>query len=303
MMSAYSMSFLFLFLLGGWREPHPVKGFKTLPAEVVGLAYDATRLAPWAADYTSRMKTRPNIQTAGYVVPKASDFSSRIQLVASEPTAEELKRENEELRKRLELIEQMMKDKLSEPPVSGAQTEGQMDPDKKSVPGWTVELHDWNKSGTLSNDPKNTLLTQNCAFTGKFALEHQNQMHLYRFVGTFRARENGRYVFSSDMVCEFDHKCNFNLYVDDQPLIEYAAKTKGQRLVNGLPLTAGDHTLEFRTWLSSNSFLNYRPGQKYKWHVKVKGPSDFNQRDFEPDELFSVIPRKVNLGARACMNE
>lgn len=300
MLQLYTMSFLFLFFLG-YGEPLPVRGYKTAPAEAIGLPFDASRLSPWAADQASRIRAHTVIP-ANMPMPKASDYSSRIQLVASSASNEELQRENQDLRRRIEMLEQMMKNTLSQPPVSGAQSE-EAGIDKKSVPGWTVELHDWNSLGTLADDPQKTLLTQNCAFTGNFTLEHKSQMRLYRYVATFRATQSGRYVFSSDLVCAFGHQCQFNLYVDEQPLIEFNGRTDGQRLVNGLPLTAGDHTIEFRTWLNSNNFIKYEPGRRYKWHVQVKGPSDFNARDFAPDELFSVIPSKVNMGARACTVE
>lgn len=297
MLPLYSMSLLFLLFLGPGASL-PVLGYKTAPADAVGLPFDPSRLAPWAADQFSRLK--PTLAPQPLDAPAASDYRSLIQTVASEPSTTELQRENEELRQRLNQLEQlMMKTIVSQPPVSGPQSP-EAATGTKSVPGWTVEIHPWNRNGQLANDATDTLLTQNCAFTGDFARKHHTEMHLYRFMGTFRARENGRYVFSSDLECRRGHKCRFDLYVDNQPLIQFSDDSDGTRLNNGLPLTAGDHTVEFRTWLTSNNFMKYDPGKQYRWHVMVKGPSDFTARDFEPDELFSVIPSKVNMGARAC---
>ncbi|CAN7690284.1 hypothetical protein LJR030_003627 [Rhizobium sp. LjRoot30] len=296
MTAAYTMGFLFLFLLnGGWTGPLAEAGYKLAPAEAVALPYDAGRLAPWAADQRSAFPGYGDTS----LIDAPADTRSSYQVVAAEPGVEALKKENEELRQRLEKLEQLMKNTLSEPPVNGAQSE-EAGTDRKSVPGWRVELHDWSKDGILKADAKKTLLTQNCPFTGRFAQDNPMQMHLYRFHGVFRAKQNGRYVFASDMVCGFGHKCGFNVYVDNQPLIEFKNNTDGTRLVNGLPLTAGDHELEFHTWLTSNNFIKYSPGDKFKWHVLVKGPDDITPREFEPDELFTVVPRNVNMAARPC---
>lgn len=294
MMPLYTMSFLFLFLLG-YGEPLPVRDYKMTPAEAIGLPFDAGRHAPWAADQRSRVDYP--LATSRIAAPRIEDQSSRVQTVAASQA--DLERENLELRQRIEKLEQMMKNTLTEPPVSGAVSDEAFT-DKKSVSGWQVELHSWNKNGRLGDDAKDTLLTKNCAFTGRFAQQRASQMHLYRFMATFRVKEPGRYVFANDMTCGFGHPCTFELDVDRQPLIDFAGNTEGTRLVNGLPLTAGDHQVEFRTWLNSNSFINYRPGERFKWHVMVKAPSDLVPREFEADELFSVIPRRVNMAARGC---
>ena len=293
--------FLLLGLLGGLFNPQiPVHDYKTLPAEVIALPFNAARLAPWAPDQTSRMTGFGD--TSQIAAPKLSDFSSMVQLAASSgPTNEDLQTENEELRKRIEQLEQLMKNTLSQPPVSSPNS-AETHTDKKSVPGWIVELHPWNKASTLSADPNRKLLTQNCNFKGNFELEQSHQMHVYRFLGIFRAKAPGRYVFSNDLKCGFNHECNFHFKVDDQPLMDVSHyKTKGQRLTNGLPLTAGDHRLEFTIGIDHNRFINYRPKDHFGWHVLVKGPNDFDQREFKQDELFSVIPKNTNLGAKACV--
>lgn len=292
------MLFLLAFF-GPNFPPSPVHDPAMRPAEVIGLPYDAGRLAPWAPDQSSRVTGFGD--TAAIPAPDPGDFTSMVQFVASsEPTNADLQKENMELRQRLEELEQLMKDKLSQPPVSSPNS-AETTSDRKSVPGWTVELYPWNAKGTLAQDPKERLLTQNCAFTGEFAQTNPKQMHLYRFLAVYRAKEPGRYVFSSDMTCSFGHKCHFEFFVDDQPILNFFENTDGTRINNGLPLTAGDHRLEFRTWLYSNNFINYEPGRRYGWHVMVKGPADFTQREFRPDELFSVIPRDVNMSAAGCV--
>lgn len=295
MVSAYPLSFLFLFLLFQGHD-RPAKDYHMAPAEAVALPYDAQRLAPWAKDFSSRMEALED--ATGVEAPSADQYQSLFQTVAS-PSNEDLQRENEELRQRLEKLEQMLKDEVSKPPVTGAQSE-ESKTDKKSVPGWRVEYHPWNKDGRLANDALETILTQNCPFTGRLGLTSDNDMKIYRFMANFRVKEPGRYVFAFDTTCEFDHACTLNLSVDGEPVIEFKGKTDGQRLANGLPLVAGDHTLEFVTHLNSNRFLNYRPNQRFKWQVSVKGPSDMNPRDFAPDELFSVIPRKERMAAKPC---
>jgi len=291
------MSFLFLFLLGAFQEEGPQTDPRLTPGEAIPLPFDVNRLAPWVADQRSRLPT--NTDTAFVPAPEVGDYRSRVDLVASEPSEDALKKENQELRQRIEQLEQMMKAVVSQPPVSGAVSE-EAETDKKSVPGWTVELHAWNKNGRLSNDANTTLLTENCPFTGRFAQRTRSQMHLYRFMGTFRVKESGRYVFASDLKCDRLHPCGFQFFVDKQPLMDFRDDTAGFTLSNGIPLTPGDHQLEFRTWMLKSMYAKFSPGENYSWHIKVKAPNDFTAREFEPDELFSVVPRSLNMSARRC---
>jgi len=288
---------LFLLLILGLGGDEPIRNYKLFPIDPpVAMAFDANRQAPWASDWSSTLVA--DLPPGFVPAPTASDYSSSI-LVAQAAPQGDLEQENLELRQRIEQLENLIKDTVNQPPVPGPQpvipTSG-----TKSVPGWLVEFHEWNKGGHLNPDPLKVALTRNCSFQGNFGHEHRNQMYIYRFLGTFRVKEQGRYVFGSDTTCGFNHECGFEMFVDGSQIIDFAGRTEGEQMQLGLPMSVGDHTVEIRTWIDHNSFINYRPTDNHKWWPNVKGPGELNARDFREDELFAVVPADTRGSVLSC---
>lgn len=288
---------MLLFTLFGLGESEPVRNYRLWPVDPpIAMAFDASRQSPWVNDWsTSAVAALP---PAFVPAPRVSDYSSSV-LVAQAAPMTDLEQENMDLRLRVEQLENMVRDMVNQPPVPGPQpavpTSG-----TKSVPGWLVEFHEWNGEGRLNPDPLKTALTRSCDFRGDFGHEHNSQMFIYRFLGTFRVEEQGRYVFGSNTTCGFNHECGFEMFVDGGQIIDFDGRTDGQQLQQGLPMSVGDHTIEIRTWIDHNSFLNYRPAENHRWWPNVKGPGDLNAREFREDELFAVIPASTQGSVMSC---
>ena len=292
--------FLLLFLLNAFG-PDGVKDYRMTPTvPLAALPFDPLRLAPWAADYSSRAVIP--VGTACLPAPLAGDYTTH----APEPAqtdngqVEELQQENAALRKRLDQLEQMMKDNLSQPPVAAPQPGQTVTNGQKTVPGWRAELYAWNSKGVLAADPYRTVLTQSCPFDGTFGHVGNSEMSIYRFLGVYRVKTQGRYVFAVDTTCGFGHQCHLSMAVDGGEILKFDGRTDYQRLQNGVPLTPGDHTLEFTIYLKSNNFLKYEPADRFKWYPLVKTADDLNARDFAPDELFSVVPASTTMSVAGC---
>lgn len=288
-------------LMGFGHHTGPEQNYRTLPTQpAIAMPYDAGRLSPWPDDYTTSLPS--GLLSAGSDVPAFRDYSSRVLVAQADlgPSSEELEQENLELRKRIEQLEDMIKGVVSAPPVEAPQPKVSADGVTKSVPGWVAEMYDWNKSGRLSEDPMYTVLTRSCPFNGTFAATNDDTMYIYRFQSTFRAKEQGRYVFAFDTTCGFDHQCTFKAFVDGGKIIDFNGNMDAGHLQNGIPLSVGDHSLEFVTYQNKNSYLNYRPETKYKWWPLIKRPGDLNAGEFRTDELFVTIPTTVNSVVRGC---
>lgn len=170
----------------------------------------------------------------------------------------------------------------------------------KSVPGWVLEVHEYNKAGVLSPDPLYTRLTRDCPFNGTLLNKDQKKAHIYRFLGVFRVKEQGRYVFTTDLTCGFGHPCDFTFKVDDQTIMNVDNDTTEGRIQNGIPLSVGDHTIEVITRMTKTSYIKYDPYDRFRWRFLVKGPDDFNAREFGSDELFAVVPESVKSPVMSC---
>jgi hypothetical protein len=88
--------------------------------------------------------------------------------------------------------------------------------------------------------------------------------------------------------------------VDGANIIDFKGRTDNELIRQGVPLTVGDHQIEFTTYLQRNSFINYEPEKKFKWRPQVQAPGDFNLGDFKDTELFAVVPQTVKASVRGC---
>lgn len=323
---------LLLLLMGLGQDTGPAHNYRTLPTEpAVALPYDAGRLSPWPSDFTSALPEAAF--PAGGTAPRESDYSSGFKVAQTDSTrnamkelfgepeaadsetlrqlfgdpeeqvaegATDLEQENMELRQRIDELEQLIKGVVSRPPVEAPQPSNANEDGTKSVPGWVAEVFDWNKSGRIGEDPLYTILTRSCAFNGTFAATSDSSLFIYRFQSTFRVKEAGRYVFAFDTTCGFDHQCTLQASVDGGKIIDFSGNMETGRLQNGIPLSVGDHTVEFITHQNKSSYLNYRPQSMYKWEPLIKGPSDLNPREFGTDELFVTIPATTKGVVQGC---
>lgn len=289
---------LLLLALFGLGEPGPSIEYRFTPVDpAVAMPFDYDRKEPWSADYTTAFTAE--LPAAFLPAPVASDYGSSIQVAQAAPQPD-LEQENMDLRRRIEQLESMMEGVLTQPPVAGPQpvipTSGM-----KSVPGWVAELYDWNRAGRLGDDPLKTILTRNCPFRGDFGHASGTDMYIYRFLSTFRVKEQGRYVLASETTMGSGHGGGFQVFVDGGKIIDHDGQTSDNAILqNGLPLSVGDHTIEFRTWIGSNSFIKYEPAARHRWFPLVKGPGDLNAREFREDELFAQVPASTRGAVQGC---
>lgn len=262
------------------------------------LPYDAQRYGPWAPDHESRGKFLITTDTTSIATPHPADYGSAGFMLAQagSDAGEAIMLDN------LERLEREMQEKLTQPPVPVAPepavqvaTEGM-----KAVPGWLVEVHDWNEGGRLGEDPVERVLTRSCPFRGDFRARASNSLYIYHFSAIFRVTEPGRYVFGFDLTCNVTHSCSVAFAVDGQQIIDFQGLTEGQIIRQGVPLTVGDHKLEFKTHLNRKSYMTYDPGNRYRWEPLVQGPNDFNLGPYRTDHLFAVVPQHVNEPVQAC---
>ena len=123
---------------------------------------------------------------------------------------------------------------------------------------------------------------------------------IYQFRGIYRVKEPGRYVFGQELTCGFSHNCLMQLSVDDQRLISFDGEAEKNIVRQGIPLTVGDHKVEFKTFIPRNSFIKYEPKTRFQWTPLVQAPGDFNLREYRTDELFAVVPQSVKSPVLGC---
>lgn len=285
----------------GFGDPGPVITYLRYPSgPLEPLAFAASRTSPWPSDFETSGMFLASMPVGWIPAPRASDYQSGGMLLAqSGVTNEQLERENLELRQRIEALENMLKQQIGQPPVTQPLPEPSAD-GMKSVPGWLVEVHEWNQEGRLGEDPLERVLTRNCPFRGDFRHKSSNNLFIYRFQGVYRAKEPGRHIFAFDMNCGFGHQCVMDFRVDGQQLIRHSGEISEGRLRQGVPLTVGDHLLEFKTYIPKSTFINYRPGEEFQWLPLVQAPNDFNPREYRTNELFAVVPQSANSPVLGC---
>jgi hypothetical protein len=293
---------MLFFILFGLGHHESVDTYLRYPSgHLYPLAYEAQRLSPWVSDWESTMAVPVAFVTELTPAPHASDYGSTGDLMVAqvEPGVDELQLENLELRKRIEALENLVKQQIQQPPVAQPQPKPAAN-GMKSVPGWLVEIHDWNKDGRLSEDPLERVLTRSCPFKGDFRHKSNSSQYIYNYKAVYRVKEAGRYKFGFDLTCSYSHECGFQFSVDGQQLIKHQGVAEKNRLMNGVPLTVGDHTLEFKTWIDHSSFITYQPAERHQWQALVQAPSDFNPREYTTDELFAVVPEKTKSPVLGC---
>lgn len=173
-------------------------------------------------------------------------------------------------------------------------------PGMKLIPGWLVEIHEWNANGRVGNDPLERVLTRSCKFAGNFRHKSKNNIFIYKFSGLFRAKQNGRYVFGQELTCGFNHGCVMEIQIDGHKLINFKGESENQTILKGIEIKKGDHIVNFVTYIPRSSFIKYSPESSYKWTPLVQGPNDFNPREYRDDEIFAVVNKSVNAPVLDC---
>jgi hypothetical protein len=265
------------------------------------LPYVATRQSPWPADFSSTGTFTYAVDNGAWVPgPNVSDYQTAGMILAQNTVSDsQLEQENMELRKRIEALENMLKGQVTQPPVTQPMAKPSAD-GMKSTPGWLLEVHQWNKEGQLGEDPLEKALTLSCPFNGKLMAKSNESLYIYKFSAVFRAKTAGRYIFGQRMTCGYSHQCVMKMSVDGANIIDFKGRTDNELIRQGVPLTVGDHQIEFTTYLQRNSFINYEPEKKFKWRPQVQAPGDFNLGDFKDTELFAVVPQTVKASVRGC---
>jgi hypothetical protein len=290
---------LFPLIFGQAAVEQSYLAYPSIPLEA--LPYVASRRSPWIADFSTAASFTYGMDGGAWVPsPNISDYqTSGMLLVQNTVTSEQLEQENMELRKRIEALENMIKGQVTQPPVTQPMAKPSAD-GMKSVPGWLVETHQWNKSGVLGEDPLSRALTRNCPFDGTFLSRAPNNMFIYKFTGVYRVKTPGRYIFGQELTCGHSHACVVKMSVDGGEIINFKGNGENRIVRQGVPLTVGDHKLEFVTYLTRDNFIKYQPAERYKWRPMVQAPGDFNLGNFRDDELFAVVPQTVKASVKSC---
>lgn len=222
-------------------------------------------------------------------------------------TLDQLKKENADLKARLDRMEKLIDggkapDATTEtttPQKTDTQTKTATDADMKALPGWLVEFYPWRSDGRMSDDPESAMVVENCGFDGTLGQDQPDDLKIYHFRSLFHTEVPGRYVFIMDLTCGLGHECDMTYNVDGATLLHVSGRTNTREL-EGLDLRPGEHKLDFKIYMKKNWFIKFQPGTRFQWHPLVRGPQDFNPRDFSKEELFIQLPKSVNIGSRKC---
>jgi hypothetical protein len=210
MFASYSVSFLFLFLLGGQGGGETtLRNYEhEIPAALRAWVKEH---APGVDLRTSRIKlaaaktiTPPDLRYRSSLLDVTTGQPLVLAQASGGSDVDELKKENEDLKARLERLEKLLEGGAKPAPETTTEV---VNPDMTTLPGWLVEFHTWRKDLQLSADAKRTLVLENCEFNGTLGATTDTEMSIFRFQGVFQAKEPGRYAFALDTTCSFGHAC------------------------------------------------------------------------------------------------
>lgn len=205
---------------------------------------------------------------------------------ANQAEIDRLKRENELLRKRLD----MQEGKTNE----------------KEVPGWRIRLYPYTPSGDLRfKDWVEQFYYLNGPFD--FRLGHPDWTiatvgirYSYMFEAVFRPNKPGVWVFGFELNCNDDtiSKCAFIARVDDRVATELRGEISKRR--HTMRVEVGElkeYAINLIFTGSQSTYFNIRH-PKFSILTTVRGPDDNDFRNFRRDELFVRVPKNVTITPR-----
>ncbi|MBI1308946.1 MAG: hypothetical protein GC129_03665 [Proteobacteria bacterium] len=223
---------------------------------------------------------------------------------------------NDDILRRIERLEQenrRLREQLKENPPS-AQSPGSPSPQKHStpaqmIPGWRVSLYPWNAEGFITGDPLKVFNVRNQRFSavlGQHTPERSatsvmwrhftSEMFVYKFEGWLHITREGTYQLGLEVNCPRGHPCNVLARLGDQQIFnEQHRNFENKILFQGRELPVGDYWIEVTFNLATSKFLKFDP-QRVSIYPQIRGPGEYNFRDFGPQELLTEANASIPSG-------
>ncbi len=246
------------------------------------------------------------------------------QLIAQAPQTNEeilrrlerLEQENRELRQKVNPQTAAPPPASAVPPPAAAGPAPQGRAPAQMIPGWRVSLYPWNAEGFINGDPIRVFNIPNQRFSGtlgqaavdrsdrRLAREirrfgHTNEMFIYKLEGWLQVKQPGQYQLGFEVNCGFGHPCNLLARIGDQQLFnERHKKFENQMLFQGRTLPVGNYRVEVVFGMATNKFMKFAP-ERVSLYPQVRGPGEFNFRNFGPEELLTEAHASIPSGMPA----
>lgn len=226
----------------------------------------------------------------------------------SEETLRKLERlkELEEENKRLR--EQLKGGATPPSPSLNTKMEGRAAP-PQMIPGWRLSLYPWNAEGFISGDPLKVFNIRNrriSALVGQRPpsrdnimetyFGHTNEMFVYKLEGWLHVTREGSYTLGIETNCGHGHPCNLLARLGDQQLFSERHQNFENKMVfQSRQLPVGNYWLEIVFNIATSRFNKFDP-QRANIYPQIRGPGEYNFRDFGPQELLTEANASIPSG-------
>jgi hypothetical protein len=211
---------------------------------------------------------------------------------------------NDDILRRLERLEEenrRLRQQLQSQPTPSPQRRGTP---AQMISGWRVSLYPWNAEGFISGDPIRVFNIGNQRFNAKLGQKpvdrtdrslprevrrsgHTNEMFIYKLEGWLQVKQAGQYQLGFEVNCGFSHPCNLSAKLGDQQMFNERHKNfENKVLFQGRMLPVGNYRIEIMFNIARNQFMKFAP-ERVSLYPQIRGPGEFNFRDFGPEELLT----------------
>lgn len=291
------------------------------PPELVERPAPATGVLPKSGSMPTRVRARSHDEPERDAPPVGANKPVAGRLPAPVPGARmaQAASDNEETLRQLERLKQLEEEnkKLREqlkgspaPPASSLNTnmESRSTP-PQMIPGWRLSLYPWNAEGFISGDPLKVFNIRNrriSALVGQRPpsrdnmmetyFGHTNEMFVYKLEGWLHVTRAGTYTLGIEVNCGHGHPCNLLARLGEQQLFsERHQNFENKTLFQSRELPVGDYWMEIVFNIATSKFNKFDP-RRANIYPQIRGPGEYNFRDFGPQELLTEANASIPSG-------
>lgn len=288
------------------------------PPELVERPAPATGVSPKSGSMPAPVRGRSNNEPERDAPPVGASkpVAGRLPAPIQEQRFAQASPSNEELLRRLERLEEenrrlREKDKSSSLP-SGSSLNTNMErrsAPSQMIPGWRLSLYPWNAEGFINGDPLKVFNIRNrriSALVGQRPpsrdnimetyFGHTNEMFVYKLEGWLHVTREGTYTLGIEINCGHGHPCNLLARLGEQQLFsERHQRFENKMLFQSRELPVGDYWMEIVFNIATSRFNKFEP-QRANIYPQIRGPGEYNFRDFGPQELLTEANASIPGG-------